>query len=292
MLKGKRALITGASQGLGKVIAEKFIEQGADICISARNIDILQKTARGLSSHKVQETQKIVYLKADMGMTNDIDRLYEYAIDELGGVDCVVNNAGIQGPIGACDEVDWEDLERVIAINLMGTLFSMRKAIAAFKKQKSGGRIVNLSGGGAVGPRPNFIGYAVSKAAVVRATENMAVECLKDGIYINAVAPGALNTRMLDEVLDAGADAVGKAAYEKAVEQRETGGSSLWQAAELIAYLASDESHQITGKLISAVWDGWEQFKEHEEEIINSDVFTVRRIIPGDRGYHWKDNDK
>lgn len=290
MLKGKKAVITGASQGLGTEIAREFARQGADICVCARNTEKLKELVNELKRYTVLDSQKIIYVKADIGIINEIDTLYEHARKELGGIDCVVNNAAIQGPIGPCDEVAWEELAHVIEIDLMGTLYSMRKAVSIFKEQKKGGHIVNLSGGGAVGPRPNFMGYSVAKAAIIRATENMALECRKYDIFINAVAPGAMNTRMLDELLDAGAEMVGKSVYDKAIVQRDTGGASPENAAKLIAYLASDEAEPITGKLISAVWDNWEHLKEHEEELIDSDVFTLRRIIPEDRGYHWENN--
>lgn len=290
MLKEKKAVITGASQGLGKEIAKEFVRQGADICICARDIEKLKEITNELNQYKVLKSQKIIYKKADISIENEIDALYDYAVKEFGSIDCVVNNAAIQGPIGPSDEVAWEELKHVVEIDLMGTLYSMRRAASIFKEQKKGGHIVNLSGGGAVGPRPNFMGYSIAKAAVIRATENMALECRKYDIYINAVAPGAMNTKMLDELLDAGEKAVGKSVYEKAIVQRDTGGSSPANAAKLIAYLASDDSEPITGRLISAVWDNWEHLKEHEKEITDSDVFTLRRIIPEDRGYHWENN--
>lgn len=288
MLNGKRVIITGASQGFGKETAKEFVKQGADICICARDADQLNAAANELHRYSVRENQKIIHKKTDIGITEEIEGLYDYAVRELGGIDCVVNNAGIYGPIGPSDEVPWDRLEQVIAINLLGTLYSMRKAAAILKRQGKGGSIINLSGGGAVSPKPNFMGYSISKAAIVRATENMALECQQDKIYINAVAPGAMNTRLLAQLLEAGEEAVGKAIYEKAVIQKDTGGASLENAARLVVYLASGKAGNITGRLISAVWDDWNNIGLHADEIESSDVYTLRRILPEDREFKWK----
>ena len=129
--------------------------------------------------------------------------------------------------------------------------------------------------------------YAASKAAVVRFAETLAGEVKDDHIDVNSIAPGALNTRLLDEVLDAGPEKVGKAFYEKSLRQKNEGGAPLERGADLCVFLASAESDGITGKLISAVWDPWDQFSEHLDEMKKSDIYTLRRIIPKDRGMDW-----
>ncbi len=288
MLQGKKAIITGADQGLGKEIAKEFLKQGASVCICSRNEERLLKAAKELEGYRKSDTQRVIFQKADVGITEDVDVLYDFVLQEFGTLDCVVNNAGIQGPIGDTTEVLWQGIEDVVRINLLGTLYSMRKAVAIFRAQKKEGRIINLSGGGATGPRENFMGYAIAKTGVVRATETMAKETEKDGIYINAIAPGAMNTRMLEEMLEAGEEALGKKAYEQALRQRETGGTAPDKAARLAAYLASERSGEISGRLISALWDGWEDFDTHAEEIANSDIYTLRRIVPKDRGLSWE----
>lgn len=288
MLNGKKTLITGADQGLGKEIAKEFLKQGAWVCICSRDEGMLRRAAKELKEYRQEKEQQVIFYKADVGSTEDMDALYAFVLEEFGTLDCVVNNAGIQGPIGDFAEVSWDEVEKVVRINLMGTLYSMRKAVALFRKQHKRGRIINLSGGGATGPRENFMGYAVTKTGVVRATETMAKETAADGIYINAIAPGAMNTRMLDEVLAAGEEALGKEAYEQARRQKKEGGVSPEKAASLVSYLASERAGEISGKLISAVWDGWEDFASHAQEITDSDVYTLRRIVPGDRGYEWE----
>jgi 3-oxoacyl-[acyl-carrier protein] reductase len=108
-----------------------------------------------------------------------------------------------------------------------------------------------------------------------------------NGIDVNAVAPGALNTRLLEDVLAAGPDKIGEAAYAQALKQRASGGTPLQKGVELCAFLASRASDGITGRLISAVWDPWADLPAHLDELRRSDIYTLRRIVPEDRGKSW-----
>ena len=119
--------------------------------------------------------------------------------------------------------------------------------------------------------------------------ETIAEELRDFNIDVNMVAPGALNTRLLDEVLVAGPEKVGKDFYNNSIKQKEQGGSPPEQGAALCVYLASEQSNGITGKLISAVWDPWETLHEKIAELENSDIYTLRRIVPKDRGKNWGD---
>ena len=107
---------------------------------------------------------------------------------------------------------------------------------------------------------------------------------------MNSIAPGPLNTRLLDEVLASGPERVGRSFYERSIKQKEKGGAPLEKGAELAVFLASAESDGITGKLLSAVWDPWETLPQHVAELQQSDVYTLRRIVPKDRGYDWDKN--
>ncbi len=291
-LDGKKALITGGQRGLGFEIAKEYVRQGADIFICARSGDALQTAAAELSALKVRADQIISYKKADVSNASDMDVLFDSVMQEFdGNLDVLVNNAGIQGPIGALEENDWDELIKVININLVGALYCMRKAVVIFKeeakKNGSGSKsIINISGGGATGPRPYFMGYAVAKTGIVRATETLAKEVKPYNIRVNAIAPGAMNTRMMDEILSAG-DRAGEE-YEKILQKKNNGSDSMDKPAKLAAYLASDDSAFVTGKLISAVWDGWQDFEKHEGDIAESDIFTLRRIVPKDRGFDWE----
>ena len=137
-----------------------------------------------------------------------------------------------------------------------------------------------------VGLRAAATVLRASEAAVVRFTETLAVEVCEAGIDVNALAPGALNTAMLDEILAAGPERVGEY-YQKALRQKESGGSSLGRAAALCVSLLAAETDRITGRLISAVWDPWEMLPKRKDALNSSDVYTLRRITPGDRGLDW-----
>jgi NAD(P)-dependent dehydrogenase (short-subunit alcohol dehydrogenase family) len=193
----------------------------------------------------------------------------------------LVNNAGIQGPKGRLEDLDPQEWIRTIEINLLGTMLCCRAVLPALRRANYG-KIVNLSGGGATGPRPRMSAYACSKTAVIRLTETLAVEYAAHNINVNAIAPGALNTRMLDEVLKDGPAKVGEAEYAKAVEQKHQGGASVDRAAELCVFLLSKQSDRITGRLISAAWDPWESLPLHWHELEQSEAYTLRRVIPGD----------
>ena len=121
---------------------------------------------------------------------------------------------------------------------------------------------------------------------MVRFAETLAEELRAHGVDVNAVAPGALNTGMLDEVLSAGPERVGQAYYQQALEQQRSGGVPLERGAELAVWLASASSDGFTAKLVSAVWDPWRELSEHRDELA-SDVYTLRRILPSDRGFDW-----
>jgi 3-oxoacyl-[acyl-carrier protein] reductase len=171
-------------------------------------------------------------------------------------------------------------------INLFGVLLPCRAVIPHFKKAVHG-KIIILSGGGATNPLPQISAYAASKAAVVRLMETLAEELRKFKVDVNAIAPGALATRLVDEVLAAGPEKVGAAFYEKNKTWKEKGATPLEFGAALAVYLASPESDGITGKLISAQWDPWKTMHEHREELATSDIYCLRRIVPEDRGKKW-----
>ena len=229
---------------------------------------------------------KVAAKVASIAVEADVRGLVEEAASKLGGLDILVCNAGIYGPKGPIDELDWASWVEAIQINLLGTVLCCRLFLPLLRKSPRG-KIILLSGGGATKPLPFLSAYAASKAGVVRFGETLAGELAECGIDVNSVAPGALNTRMLQEVLDAGPEKVGPAFYRSAMDQREKGGTPLDSGANLCLYLASDESNGITGKLISATWDPWREFAEHRQDLAKTDIYTLRRIVPGERGLSW-----
>lgn len=287
VLSGKVAIITGANQGLGLEIARKYVLAGADVMLCARNAALLQEVHSDLVKLAAPE-QKVLIKAGDVSSEADVQALVNETLAKLGGCHILVNNAGIYGPKGEIEEVDWAEWIKAIEINVFGSVLMCRAILPHFKAQGYG-KVIQLSGGGATNPLPRISAYAVSKAAIVRFAETLAEEVRGTGIDVNALAPGALNTRMLDEVLEAGPDKVGKDFYERSLKQKQSGGAPLGRGAELALFLASAASDGITGKLISAVWDDWEHWPEHLEELNSSDAYTLRRIAGRDRGFEWGD---
>ena len=287
VLSGKVAIITGASQGLGLEIARKYLAAGADLMLCARNAKMLEKVQTELGSVCL-DTQKVFIEVADVALENDANRIVSETLNHLGGFHILVNNAGIYGPKGEIEKINWLEWVRTIEINLLGSVLMTRAVLPHFKQQRYG-KIIQLAGGGATAPMPRISDYAASKAAIVRYTETLAEEVRDMGIDVNAIAPGALNTQMLDEILDAGPDVVGKAFYDRSLKQKISGGAGLDMGSELALFLASPASDGISAKLISAVWDKWEDWPKHLAELSSSDAYTLRRIVGKDRGYIWGD---
>jgi len=284
-LTGRSAIITGASQGLGLAIARAYVTAGASVLICARDAAALA-AARQELVQLASEESRVIAESADVTNESDVDRCVKAVFAAFGRIDILVNNAGIYGPMGTIDEVDWTAWVRAIEINLLGSVLLCR-AVVPYMRRQGGGKIIQLSGGGATNPLPRISAYAASKAAIVRFAETLAEELRDAHIDVNSIAPGALNTRLLDEVLAAGPERVGASFYERSVKQKEGGGAGLERGSELALFLASAASDGITGKLVSAVWDPYVEFPEHLDDLNSRDIYTLRRIVPSDRGLRW-----
>jgi NAD(P)-dependent dehydrogenase (short-subunit alcohol dehydrogenase family) len=281
ILKDKVAIITGGSLGIGRGIATRFAGEGCYLVLVARDALNLKNTKEQL---EILNT-RIELFPADVSREREVKKMVEFTLYEFGTIDILVNCAGIYGPIGLMTDVDTGKWMETISINLGGTFLCIKAVLPTMIKNKKG-KIINLSGGGAASPFPRFSAYASSKAAVVRLTETLAEEVKEYNIDINAIAPGAVNTRLLEQALEAG-EAAGKDYMAKAIKQKQDGGVPPEKVAELALFLASSESDGLSGKFFSLLWDNWRQAPEHLSEIMSSDVYTLRRIIPGDRGYDW-----
>ncbi len=303
-LKNLNALITGGSQGLGKTIAGHFLREGANVVLCARSEKDLSATRDELA--KKFPAQKVSAKTCDVSNETQVNELVAFALRELGSLDALVLNAGIYGPMGPTESVALDEWRRALDINLFGVLLPSRAVIPHFKNSGSSRgneaqtknesepphvvsckKIIVLSGGGATNPLPNISAYAASKAAVVRLMETLAEELKSFHVDVNAIAPGALATRLVDEVLAAGPEKVGAAFFEKNRGWKEKGAVPLELGASLAVYLASAESDGITGKLISAQWDPWKDLQQHRDELAKSDIYCLRRIVPEDRGKNW-----
>jgi NAD(P)-dependent dehydrogenase (short-subunit alcohol dehydrogenase family) len=284
-LKGRAAIIIGASQGLGLAIAQAYISSGASVLLCARDSEMLEQARREVSA-LAAPSQTVAVQAADVAKRTDVRRLLDAAFQIFPRIHILVNNAGVYGPMGPIEEVDWDVWVNAIEINLLGSVLLCRGMLPHFKVHRYG-KIIQLSGGGATNPLPWISAYAASKAAIIRFAETLAEEVRDYKIDVNSIAPGALNTRLLDQVLAAGSQKVGKAFYERALKQKEQGGTPLEKGAELAVFLGSAASDGITGKLVSAVWDPWEKLPEHRDYLQQTDVYTLRRIVPKDRGLTW-----
>jgi 3-oxoacyl-[acyl-carrier protein] reductase len=283
-LAGRSAIVTGASQGLGRAIAVRLAEAGANVLLTARGADALEDARREVARRATRPGQVVDALAGDVSDPVSCEAAVARALSALSGLHVLVNNAGVYGPLGAIEDVDWDVWVDAVRINLFGTVLMCRAAIPHFRRQGYG-KIVNLSGGGATAPLPRISAYAASKAAVVRLTETFAEELKDAHVDVNAIAPGALNTRLLDEVLAAGPGKVGRGFFERSLKQKDEGGAPLAKGAELVAFLASAASDGITGRLLSALWDDWASLPSRREELAKGDVYTLRRIVPEDRGW-------
>ncbi|HYV36393.1 MAG TPA: SDR family oxidoreductase, partial [Gemmataceae bacterium] len=230
-LTGRSAIITGASQGLGRAIAIEYVKAGANVLLIARDEKKLAKVADELKALALQGKGGIgIAAGGDVSKPEVCKAAVELAVKALPNLSILVNNAGIYGPMGRLEDVDWDDWVQAIEVNLYGPALMCKSIIPHFRKQKYG-KIINLSGGGATAPLPGISAYAASKAAVVRLTETLAHELQDAKVDVNAIAPGPLNTRLLDEVIKAGPNRVGKDFYQKSLKQREEGGVPLEKGA-------------------------------------------------------------
>ena len=287
LLTNKVAIITGANQGLGLEIAKKYATAGANLMLCARNQILLDGALKDVKQC-ITGDQIILAQQVDVSKEKEVSDVVESTLKQMGACHILVNNAGIYGPKGDVEDVDWAEWIKAIEINVYGSVLMCRELIPHFKNQRYG-KVIQLSGGGATNPLPKISAYAVSKAAIVRFAESLAEEVRGFGVDVNALAPGALNTRMLEEILIAGPGVVGKDFYERSQKQKESGGASIDRAAELALFLASSRSDGITGKLISAAWDNWEEWPNHISELDTTDAFTLRRIVGRDRNIDWGD---
>lgn len=278
-LSGRNTLITGGSQGFGRHIVEAFLAAGANVVFCARTAADVTATQAALAP-SLKPGQQLIGLACDVSDPASVAALFARAT-ETGPLHAVVNNAGIYGPIGPTEEVDLAEWTQAWSVNVTGTLLVCQHAVRVMRPQRAG-KIINISGGGATNPMPRFAAYAATKAAVVRLTETLAEEFRADQIDVNAIAPGALRTRLTAQVLAAGPAKAGAEFFAKNKKWSDEGAVDPKLGAALCVYLASSESDGITGKLISAQWDPW-QDPARFRALATGDVYTLRRIVPEDR---------
>ncbi len=270
-MAGKVSVVTGAGRGIGKAIAKRFAREGSSVVLAARTAKEIDET--------LSEIAKLggngIAVKTDISVQADVRNLIKNTLDNFPRIDVLVNNAAVITPIGPIQKLDYRDWEKTVCTNLFGTFYCIKEALPQMILQKSG-KIINLSGGGAFKAFPNFSAYSVSKAGIVRLTETLAEELKAYNIQVNAIAPGAIRTRIISDVLES-KELAGEE-YERAKKTFEDGGADISKVEELAAFLASGQSDGLTGRTLSAQWDDLQYIKRNISEIQNSDKFTMKRI--------------
>jgi len=275
-------LITGASRGLGAHLAARFKSEGYHLCLVARNLATLETMANSLPK---DSPSRVVCFAKDLAEPSASSGLYEEVKQIFPHLNVLINNAATHGPIGPFEENDFFEWNRTIQVNLLSPV-SLCQAFLPLMKKQGNGSIINISGGGATGPRPNFTAYGTSKAGLVRFSETLSEELTPHKVRVNCIAPGPMQTDLLAEVLESRA---GEKEINTAKKVFKGAGTCMDRVADLALFLASDRSKNITGKLVSALWDDWESWPDHLDELNASDVYTLRRITGRDRGHSWGD---
>src|SRR5215471_7923423 len=196
LVSGKVALVTGSGGGIGRAAALKFAEEGAKVVVSDLDSDGGNETAA-----LVEEMGgDALFIRADVAKASEVDALIAKTVDEFGRLDCACNNAGIEGRIGPIADQVEDDFDRVISINVKGTFLCLKYEIAHMLKN-GGGAIVNLASVAGLIGFPGLGPYVASKHAINGLTKNAALEYSKQGIRVNSICPGGIETRMLDSLV-------------------------------------------------------------------------------------------
>jgi len=271
-LNNKVSLITGAGRGIGKLISKKLASEGSDVILVSRTPHEIESV---LSEIKNNNGNGITF-SCDISNFSEVQKMTEKILDHFPKIDILVNNAGKIDPIGPLIDQDPILWKSCIENNLFGT-FNVIRSILPSMIEKNYGKIVNMSGGGAFSPFPNFSSYAVSKSAIIRLTETLAMELSNFNITVNAISPGMIKTKITENILNAGPNA--GIEFDKAKKTMVSGGSNIEKIFDTLLFLTTNESSNLSGKTIASQWDDLNYIKNNVESIQNSDKFTMRRII-------------
>ncbi len=273
-LQDKVALIVGAGRGIGEAIALRFAAEGAKLMLAARTASELEAVAEAINS----EGGTARFVVTDVTAPPEVVSLTQKSIELFGRIDILVNAAGTYGPIGRVWEVDGREWANTFSANLFGP-FLLCQSVLPHMIRAGHGKIINFSGGGATSPLCRFSAYGVSKAAVVRLTETLAEEVREFNIQVNAIAPGAVDTKLQDSVLAAGERAGELLHRIRRLRETGEGGTPREVPADLALFLASDDSRNLTGRLISAPNDKWESWTDERiAQVMSQPWFTLRRM--------------
>lgn len=246
-LVGKTALITGASSGIGQAIAIRLGAEGCNVAINYRkDID----GAKHTETEALKQAQaaghdiKTLLVQGDASKEEDVLGVCQLVFDTFGGLDILINNAGIQSEY-ASHEMPTEKLDQVLAVNLRGPYLYTREAIQRWLAQDQAGTVINVSSVHEIIPRPQYLSYSMSKGGMGNLTKTLALEYAAKKIRVNAIAPGATITPINEDWVD---DPDKKATVESHIPMGRPGTSEEMAAAT--AFLASDEAAYITGQTL------------------------------------------
>ena len=248
-LKGKNALITGATSGIGQAIAIRLAQEGCNIAINYRkSIEDVEDTEEMAMQKACGDIDncgvKSLPVQGDVSKEEDIVRMVNTVVEQFGSIDILINNAGIQTEC-ASHEIETPDFDRVISVNLRGAFLCARETIKHQLAQNRPGIIINISSVHEIIPRPMYVSYSISKGGMENLTKTLALEYASRGIRVNAVAPGATITPINQEWVD---NPEKKAVVESHIPMSRAGTSEEMAAA--VAFLASDEAAYITGQTL------------------------------------------
>lgn len=245
-VKGQRVLITAGAGGIGRAITEVFHKAGARVHVC----DVMQPAL----DQTVKAFPGVSGTLADVSNLKDVERLFADVKKQLGGLDCLINNAGIAGPTGKVEDITVEDWERCIDIDLNGMFHCTRLAMPLIKAA-GGGSVINLSSAAGRLAFPFRSPYSAAKWGVVGFTRSLSVEAGPDNVRVNAIQPGVVEGSRINSVIEAKAKAVGisfeeqkKISLERVSMRRMV---SPYDIANMALYLASDVGRNITGQAIS-----------------------------------------
>jgi NAD(P)-dependent dehydrogenase (short-subunit alcohol dehydrogenase family) len=275
-LQDRVALIVGSGRGIGEAIAMRFAAEGARLILASRTASELEAVADMVRA----EGGTAHFVITDVASPGEVARLVQKSIELFGHIDILVNAAGTYGPIGRVWEIDGHEWANAFSVNLFGAFF-LCQAVLPHMIRAGRGKIINFSGGGATSPLCRFSAYGVSKTAVVRLTETLAEEVKEFNIQVNAIAPGAVDTKLQDSVLAAGERAGDLLQRIRRLRETGEGGTPREVPADLAVFLASDDSRNLTGRLISAPNDKWESWSDERiAQVMSKPWFTLRRMDP------------
>jgi glucose 1-dehydrogenase len=247
-LKGKNVLVTGGSSGIGQAIAVRFAQFGANVAINyLREPDEAADTEDRVHACTAQVAQmgvRDVLVQGDVSKEEDVVAMVEAAVDGLGGLDVLVNNAGIQISRPSA-ELSSADFDKVIAVNLRGAFLCAREAIKRYLDENKPGSIVNVSSVHQVIPKPDYLGYSASKGGMQNMTRTLALEYASNGIRVNGIGPGATVTPINRAWID---DPVKREQVESHIPMARAGTAD--EMGAVACFLASDYAAYITGQTI------------------------------------------